>query len=91
MAEWLVGRPHVFVLADAPIEQIVARKPERTVAAATAEQAALRSLGEAMHGQRARGGGRTTFHVADTSGARGTAEAPLVDRIVATLHRRLHA
>jgi thymidylate kinase len=89
LAERLAGRPQLFVLADAPVEQIVARKPERTLADAAAEQEGLRELGDAMHGSRARGGGRTRFLVADTSGPKGTAVAGLTAIVITTAHRGL--
>lgn len=90
LTEWIVGRPQIIVLADAPVEQIVARKPERTLEDAAHEQQSLRSVGESMHGRSARGGGRTVFHIADTSGPIGEAEALLVSRIIEALHRQLH-
>lgn len=88
VAEWLVGAPHVFVLADAPIEEIVARKQERTPAEATAEQEGLRTVGGQLHGRTARGGGFCSFHTVDTS---AHSRVPAADRLLPTLRSVMSA
>lgn len=93
VAEWLVGAPHVFVLADAPVDEIVARKPERTIAEAAAEQTALRGVGGELHGRPARGGGECVFHVVDTSARSGAAAdarlLPVVRAVMTAAHAGL--
>lgn len=88
VAEWLVGAPHVFVLADAPIEEIVARKQERTPAEATAEQEGLRTVGGQLHGRAVRGGGFCAFHTVDTS---AHSRVPTADRLLPTLRSVMSA
>lgn len=88
VAEWLVGAPHVFVLADAPVEEIVARKQERTPAEATAEQEGLRTVGGQLHGRTARGGGFCSFHTVDTS---AHSRVPAADRLLPTLRSVMSA
>jgi thymidylate kinase len=93
VAERLVGAPDVFVLADAPAEEMVARKPERTVEEAAAEQQALREVGGELAGRSVRHGGRCVFVTVDTSVATPIpAEqriVPLVGAIVSAAHRVL--
>jgi thymidylate kinase len=88
VAEWLVGAPHVFVLADAPIEEIVARKQERTPAEAAREQEGLRAVGAQLHGRSVRGGGRCAFHTVDTSAQSGVRAS---DRLLPTLRSVMSA
>jgi len=93
VAEWLVGAPDVFLLADAPVYEIVARKPERTLAEAGMEQDGLRHVGHQLHGRPARGGGHCDFQVINTSAiGDGTPEdrlAAVVRRVVGAAHDRL--
>jgi thymidylate kinase len=93
LAEWLVGAPNVFVLADAPVEEIVARKGERSVEEARDEQEGLRAAGVDLHGRRARGGGTCTFLTFDTSSAskatRSVRQLEPMRTIMAAAHRGL--
>lgn len=82
VAECLAGRPHVMVLASAPADVIVGRKPERTLAEAAAEQADLALLiaeFDAFPG--------TVGLEADTSGAGVDPIGMLVAAVVAATHR----
>jgi len=93
VAEWLVGAPDVFLLADAPIYEIVARKPERTLAEAGMEQDGLREVGRQLRGRSVRKGGRCEFQVIDTSAmGHGSPEdrlAVVVRSVVGAAHRNL--
>jgi thymidylate kinase len=83
-AERLAGRPQVMVLASAPAEVIVARKRERTLAQAAAEQAELALLTAEYDAFP-----DTIGLVADTSGAIDTVDPvdAIVRAIVAATHR----
>jgi thymidylate kinase len=93
LAEWLVGAPDVFVLADAPAEEMVARKGERSVEESRSEQESLRRAGHDLDGRRARGGGSCTFVTFDTSSenksSRGVRLLVPVRLVVAAAHHRL--
>jgi thymidylate kinase len=93
LAEWLVGAPDVFMLADAPAEEMVARKGERSVEESRAEQESLRRAGRDLDGRRARGGGSCAFVTFDTSSdnksSRGARLLVPVRLVVAAAHHRL--
>jgi thymidylate kinase len=93
VAQWLVGAPDVFMLADAPVEEMVARKGERSVAESRAEQEGLRTAGHELDGRRARGGGTCSFVTFDTSSTnratRGTRLLESVRLVVAAAHHHL--
>ncbi len=80
-AQRLAGRPDVLALPDAPAEAIHARKPERSVAAIRAQQAAFHAL-LAEHPA------RCAEIVVDTSGRAPDAGADLYRATIAAAHRR---
>lgn len=78
-AQWLVPRPDILVLPDAPAELIHARKPERSLAEQAAQQQALRAL-------LAEGPARFANLTVDTSGATARPELPVVRAVYSAAH-----
>lgn len=78
-AEWLVPRPDLLVLPDAPAELIHARKPERSLAEQAAQQQALREL-------LAQGPARCGNLTVDTSGATDHPEDVVVRAVYSAAH-----
>jgi len=81
-AERAAGKPQVIVLASAPADVIVARKPERTVEEAAAEQAALAKVIAEYDATPGSAG-----LVADTSGTGPDPLGEIVAAVVAATHR----
>jgi thymidylate kinase len=83
LVEFLMPRPHILILPDAPDGLIHARKPERPAHEQAAQQARFREL---LH----QGPARTASLTVDTSGLDqvGTDTiAPVVASVVASMHR----
>lgn len=78
-AEWLVPRPDILVLPDAPAEVIHARKPERSLAEQAAQQQGLRDL-------LAQAPARFANLVIDTSGATDKPEREVVRAVYSAAH-----
>lgn len=83
VAEFLMPRPDVLVLPDAPDRIIHARKPERTAAEQAAQQDRFRELLRSAPA-------RTESLTVDTLGLSFDLDpvAPVVSAVVATLHRK---
>jgi thymidylate kinase len=82
-AEWLMPRPDVLVLPDAPDRIIHARKPERTASEQAAQQDRFRALV-------ASNPARTASLTVDTSGMSSTELDPVaavIAAVVSSLHR----
>jgi thymidylate kinase len=79
MVERLVGPPDVLALADAPIEVIHARKPERSLADARDDQRSHRAVAAEL-------AARTTVVVLDTSGADPDPVAALIRAVLRAAH-----
>lgn len=86
VAEWIVGPPDVFVLADAPADVIASRKSERTIDEIIDEQGALRRCLAAYEGRR-RGTRRCHAMVADTTVPVEVSTAAIVAAVVSAAHR----
>lgn len=82
VAEFLMPRPDVLVLPDAPDRIIHARKPERTAPEQAAQQDRFRELVRSAPA-------RTESLTVDTSGLSSDLDpvAPVVSAVVASLHR----
>jgi thymidylate kinase len=83
VAEFLMPRPDVLVLPDAPDRIIHARKPERTAEEQAAQQERFRELVRSAPA-------RTESLTVDTSGLSFELDpvAPVVSAVVASLHRK---
>jgi hypothetical protein len=84
VAEFLMPRPDVLVLPDAPDDVIHARKPERPAREQAEQQARFRELVES-------GVARMACLTVDTSGASAghvDTIAPVISATVSSIHRR---
>ncbi len=77
--EWLVPRPDVMVLPDAPAELIHARKPERSLSEQRRQQVKFREL-------LAESPGRYANLIVDTSGQEVDATQPVVRAVLSAAH-----